>query len=550
MLRAPTNQIVNLGQSAHFEALATGPAPLLYQWSFGNSPIPGATNTVLVIRDATEANEGVYSVMVSSGTNAISASATLTVRTPPGPARRISIPPIASIQEGAHVSFPVIVQSSGDIGALTFEIDYDANYLTNPELIFSEDYLGAFKQVNADVSGQIRATFALPGQTLTAGTNVLARVNFFSRSVPETLTTRLGLEVLGVYNANGDPIPTGTAVNSSEVTIRLRHYIGDNNANDVLDVGDASTIMRLVSLLDPVRPWDVTSNDLNANSDLDAGDIIRVLRAVVRLDPQPGSSSNVVIVPVPPIFPPYDGRYHAFGAASGGETVLPQPLPPVTPNDVSLTAGQRRVEAGDKVTFKFNLSNPKGIAGVSFNLNYPANVLRLENSSSLQIGEAAPASAVSLWNVSPAKDDYSAQDGTVYGAITSPSEWAGTNGEVAEFTFTVQPGVSDRYFWPVTVSATEVSDGHDVRALGTAASGVTGREAVPAKLGALGQNPDGGFTLAVQGEIGVRYQIEVSDDLKTWNPLDIQVNETGSLIVADPDMGRNQHRYYRVTQLD
>src|SRR5204863_449884 len=63
----------------------------------------------------------------------------------------------------------------------------------------------------------------------------------------------------------------------------------DDNANNRIDIGDATIIQRLLTGLDPVRAWDVTGNDLNANDKLDSGDVIKVLRAVVGLDPQPSS---------------------------------------------------------------------------------------------------------------------------------------------------------------------------------------------------------------------------------------------------------------------
>src|SRR5262249_46270007 len=127
------------------------------------------------------------------------------------------------------------------------------------------------------------------------GTNTFALLSFRLRSIPSTLESALNLKVLGVYSATGEPITTGTGVESGIVTLLQRKITGDNNANDRLDVGDASAIMRLVTEIDPVRPWDVSANDLNDNKTLDAGDAIRVLRAAVNIDAQPTPATATVL---------------------------------------------------------------------------------------------------------------------------------------------------------------------------------------------------------------------------------------------------------------
>ena len=43
---------------------------------------------------------------------------------------------------------------------------------------------------------------------------------------------------------------------------------GDNNANNRLDVGDATRIQRLLVGLDRARAWDIKANDLNGSGDL------------------------------------------------------------------------------------------------------------------------------------------------------------------------------------------------------------------------------------------------------------------------------------------
>ena len=76
----PQNQSVATGFSTTFSALATGSAPIAYQWQFDGADIPGATTSSLLITNASLAAVGNYRVTAtnSNGSN-ISAQASLTV---------------------------------------------------------------------------------------------------------------------------------------------------------------------------------------------------------------------------------------------------------------------------------------------------------------------------------------------------------------------------------------------------------------------------------------------------------------------------------------
>ncbi|MEY4388054.1 MAG: hypothetical protein RLY20_3337 [Verrucomicrobiota bacterium] len=85
ILTSPTNLNVVAGQSAAFNAMASGTAPLTYQWLFNtNSPISGATATNYSIASAQSNHAGTYSLRVANVAGAVTSSvATLTVFLPP-----------------------------------------------------------------------------------------------------------------------------------------------------------------------------------------------------------------------------------------------------------------------------------------------------------------------------------------------------------------------------------------------------------------------------------------------------------------------------------
>lgn len=77
----PQNISVTNGYSASFTNVATGAAPLSYQWYFNtNQPVAGGTNAILLIPFATTNQAGKYSVVVTNmGGNVTSTPASLTI---------------------------------------------------------------------------------------------------------------------------------------------------------------------------------------------------------------------------------------------------------------------------------------------------------------------------------------------------------------------------------------------------------------------------------------------------------------------------------------
>jgi hypothetical protein len=80
----PADVLTVLGQSASFTVVASGTAPLKYQWYFNGNKISSATKATYTIAKTTLANAGNYTVFVSnSAGNVTSSAATLTVNTLP-----------------------------------------------------------------------------------------------------------------------------------------------------------------------------------------------------------------------------------------------------------------------------------------------------------------------------------------------------------------------------------------------------------------------------------------------------------------------------------
>jgi hypothetical protein len=87
------------GSTAMFSVVATGSPPLFYQWQFGATARPGATNATLVLTNVQSTDQGRYTVVVTNLEGATSAVARLFVFAPP----RIS-PTNPSVSLGADVT--------------------------------------------------------------------------------------------------------------------------------------------------------------------------------------------------------------------------------------------------------------------------------------------------------------------------------------------------------------------------------------------------------------------------------------------------------------
>ena len=110
----PTNQTVTEGegQTASFSVVASGTAPITYQWRKNGINISGATSSVYTTPAASSADNGaVYSVVVSnSAGTATSNNATLTVNSGP----RINTQPASqTVNAGQTVSFGVTAWGTG-----------------------------------------------------------------------------------------------------------------------------------------------------------------------------------------------------------------------------------------------------------------------------------------------------------------------------------------------------------------------------------------------------------------------------------------------------
>jgi uncharacterized repeat protein (TIGR03803 family) len=103
----PQNFTVTNGYTAAFTNVATGTAPLFYQWYFNtHTPVNGATGPVLTLSPATTNSAGYYTVVVTNAAGSItSAPALLTVIVPVTPPVITQQPQNCTVTNGYNAAF-------------------------------------------------------------------------------------------------------------------------------------------------------------------------------------------------------------------------------------------------------------------------------------------------------------------------------------------------------------------------------------------------------------------------------------------------------------
>jgi subtilase family serine protease len=138
----PQSQEVNQGTNVSFTVGVNGTGPFNYQWSFGSVALPQGTNSTLTLTNVQWANNGSYSVVVSSPFGAVlSSNAVLTVDLLP---IILAQPQSQNVPVGTNVTFSVIAVGTYSAlpvinsGTLQLWLKADTGVVTNSAGLVSQ----------------------------------------------------------------------------------------------------------------------------------------------------------------------------------------------------------------------------------------------------------------------------------------------------------------------------------------------------------------------------------------------------------------------------
>lgn len=175
------NRSVIVGATAYFRSLAIGAMPLSYQWTCNGTNIPGATNTILVVKNAQLTLAGNYYSLIASNGLGLATNNVSTLNVTPS---EIYIqPPSLTTVAGAPVTFTV---GTNGQGPFTFQWLLNGTSLagaTNKSLSIPSVQLtdaGSYSVIVSNVYGNVSANAPLlvqPFMFNTSSTGLLLATN-------------------------------------------------------------------------------------------------------------------------------------------------------------------------------------------------------------------------------------------------------------------------------------------------------------------------------------------------------------------------------------
>ena len=260
----PASLTVNAPESASFSVVATGDAPLGYQWRRNGVAIGGATSASYVLDPTAVADSGVqFDVIVSNTAGTVtSAPATLTVNAAPVPPSITTQPANKTVIAPAAASFSVV--ATGD-PTLTYQWRRNgvaiggatsSTYALNPTAV--SDSGATFDVVVTNGAGSATSTAALltvnaapvpPSITTQPASTTVTAPNAATFSVVATgdgpLTyqwKRNGGNIIGATSATYVRTPTALAENGSTITVVVTNGAGSvTSTAAILTVNPAPT---------------------------------------------------------------------------------------------------------------------------------------------------------------------------------------------------------------------------------------------------------------------------------------------------------------------
>jgi hypothetical protein len=192
----PTNLTVDQSQPASLSVVATGTAPLSYQWKKDGVAVVGATMASFSLASAQPTDGGAYTVDVSNAAGTVnSLAAALVVLVPP---TILTQPANQTVNQGQPTSFRVVAS-----GSAPFSFQWKKDGVVLVGATASTLGLASAQPVDA---GAYSVDVTNAAGSATSGSATLAVV------VPPVITTQpVGFEVIQGQPANLHVVATGTA---------------------------------------------------------------------------------------------------------------------------------------------------------------------------------------------------------------------------------------------------------------------------------------------------------------------------------------------------
>lgn len=263
LMSQPANQSVSAGQSATFTVIATGTAPLSYQWQKNGSVISGATSSTYTTPSTSTADNGSqFKVVVSNAAGSIpSNAATLMVTAAPVPPSITTQPTNQAVTVGQTAKFSVVASGTAP---LTYQWEKNGSTISGATsstyatpATATSDNGSQFKVVVSNSVGSIPSSAAtLTVNAATSSTDVLTYHNDMARSGQNLTETTLTLSnvasatfgKIGFLSADGlvdaEPLYASNVAVPSNGTHNILIVATEHDSVYAFDADSGSTIWK------------------------------------------------------------------------------------------------------------------------------------------------------------------------------------------------------------------------------------------------------------------------------------------------------------------
>ncbi len=235
----PLNQAVLLGSTSLFEVMATGTAPLDYQWSLEGTDLPGATNSLLRISNVQLSDAGSYAVRVANAFGVVTSSnALLTIGEAPTIVMQptdlaVAVGGVASLSVAAEGTEPLMYQWSFN-GTNVLEATNSILVITNVQLADGGSYA-------VEVSNGF-GTESSSNAVLSVGEVPVIVVQ------PTNQTVRLGDMATFAVVAAGTPLDYQWSFGTTNLVGATNNVLGNTNGQWIDLVGETNRVLVITNV--------------------------------------------------------------------------------------------------------------------------------------------------------------------------------------------------------------------------------------------------------------------------------------------------------------